>query len=115
MQGPSVSIRVGMDPPVFVPWSPGITLRSALEEAYDRVPEHRRVRFAIEYFGRLQREPLGYMLIMVDRVYNLAGQAPFFWKLVLNGVPTPRGIDFTVLDDGDVVTLLDEPILIACP
>ena len=58
----------------------------------------------MEYHRGFQHPPLGSMLVTVDGVSDEPDQG-VFWELLVNDVPAQRGIDSTVLNDGDRVTL----------
>jgi Domain of unknown function (DUF4430) len=96
-------------PQVTVPWTAGMNVQQALEAAYDQVEQTKPggFRFGLEFYGTLQDPPLGYMLVMVDGVSDEPDQGTF-WELLVNDQPAAEGIDSTILDDGDHVTLRNE-------
>ena len=96
-------------PQIRVPWTAGMNVQQALEAAYDQVEQTTPggFRFGLEYYGTFQDAPLGYMLVMVDGVSDEPEQGTF-WELLVNDRPATEGIDSTILDDGDRVTLRNE-------
>lgn len=78
-----------------IPWTEGMNVQLAMERAYEIPPG---LSFAIQYFG----SSLGYLVLMVDGTFDTSTE---FWFLYVNGILSPTGIDFTILQSGDVVEL----------
>ena len=60
--------------------------------------------FALQYYG----SSLGYLVLMINETYDsfISSAAPFFyWEFLVNGQPSPSGVDSTKVNDGDVLTL----------
>jgi hypothetical protein len=85
-----------------VPYQSGMNVQQAMQSAYDADPARSVARFALEYFG----SSLGYELTTLDAIASQAGgdgQSWLFWELLINGQPSPTGIDETFPVDGDTV------------
>jgi hypothetical protein len=96
-------------PSIWVPWTGTMNVQQLMEAAYNQVQPRSPAgfTFALQYFGTFQSQPLGYLAVMVDGAYDLPDQR-VFWALKVNGRYATRGIDYTVVVDGDVVTLSNE-------
>lgn len=81
-----------------IPWTSGMNVQQALELAYDIPPN---LSFAIQFYGA----SLGYLVIMVDGTFDAGDD---YWFLYVNGVLSNYGIDYTILNAGDVVGLVYE-------
>ena len=99
-------------PQITVAWTQGMNVQQALEAAYDQVQQAQPggFRYGLEYYGGFQQPPLGYMLVMVDGVSDEPDQGTF-WELLVNDVAAQSGIDSTILNDGDHVTLRNDVYL----
>jgi Domain of unknown function (DUF4430) len=104
--GLTVTISIFDDPIAEieqVPYASGMNVQQAMQSAYDADPATRPVvRFAIEYFG----SSLGYELTTLDSIAAQNGgdgQSWLFWELLINGQPSPTGIDETFPADGDTI------------
>ncbi len=84
-----------------------MNVQQLLEAAYNQVHDASEFMYGLEFFGSYQPEPLGYMVTMVDGVSDLPNEA-VYWALLVNGQYSQFGIDLTILQDGDVVTLNNE-------
>jgi hypothetical protein len=96
-------------PRIPVPWAGPMTVQRVMEAAYNRVQSRSpgSFTFALEYFGTYQAYPLGYMVVMVDGVFDMPDERTF-WALKINGTYASRGLDYTHVTDGDVITLTNE-------
>jgi hypothetical protein len=96
-------------PRIPVPWIGPTNVQRVMEAAYNQVQSRSpgAFTFALEYFGTFQAYPLGYMVVMVDGAYDLPDER-IFWALKINGAYASRGIDYTHVSDGDLVTLSNE-------
>jgi uncharacterized protein DUF4430 len=94
-------------PQVIVPWSSGMNVQQLLEAAYNQVGDASKFAYELQFFGSYQPQPLGYMVTMVDGVSDLPGEG-VYWALLVNGNYSQFGIDLTILQDGDVVSLSNE-------
>ena len=78
-----------------IPWTEGMNVQQAMESAYELTPG---LSFALQYYGSKR----GYKVIMVD---GAADQSNYYWFLYINGKLSQDGIDTTLLNPSDVVTL----------
>lgn len=85
-----------------IPWQSNLNVHKALEIAYNQVQNHSIFSFAIDFYGTSQQVPYGYFVIMMNNIYDLPGQR-IYWALTVNGSYSQRGIDYTYLNDGDVI------------
>ncbi len=102
----SVSIVVNQNSPIVVPWQSGMNAQAALEAAYNQIQNHRQFCFALDYYGAFGaggESPLGYLVIMINGIMDLPNDGTY-WAFLVNGSYAAAGIDYTVLNDGDVVS-----------
>jgi hypothetical protein len=105
-----VSITVGTDNPISVPWQPKMTAQNSLEAAYNQIQDSSQFSFALQYYGTYQGPPygpLGYLVIMLNGTYDLPAQSQY-WEIYYNGQPASKGIDDLILNPGDKLTFLNE-------
>lgn len=82
-------------PPVT--WTSGISAQNVLEQAYTQGSSY---SYLLQYFG----PQLGYEAMAFDGIAAVQGaDVGFYWQLLLNGTPTPQGIDSTFPNDGDTL------------
>ncbi len=107
----SVSIVVNQNAPIVVPWQNGMTAQDALEAAYNQIQNHQQFSFALDYYGSFSsggNGPLGYLVVMVNGVYDIPNDG-LYWAFLVNGAYAAAGIDYTVLNDGDVIAFVNAP------
>jgi len=106
----SVSITVGTDSPISVPWQPDMTAQKALEAAYNKIQDSSQFSFALQYYGTYQGPPygpLGYLVIMLSGTYDLPAEAKY-WEIYYKGQPATKGVDYLFLNPGDNLTFVNE-------
>ncbi len=81
-----------------IPWTNQMNVQTAMERAYIIPPG---IQFALQYYG----PSLGYAVIMIDGVFDTSEK---YWFLYINGKLSNKGIDQTILNDGDVVGFIYE-------
>jgi hypothetical protein len=81
-----------------VPWTGGMNAQQALEGAYNQ-REDPHYGFALEYYGT----QLGYFVEEIDQIGDQPG---VYWEFLVNGTPSPTGIDTTPLNFGDAVSFV---------
>ena len=98
-----VNINIINGPNFRVAWKSGLNIQTALEAAHTNAPSA-TFSFALQYYGA----GLGYLVSMINETYESfnAKETPFyFWEIQVNGAISPTGIDNTLLNDNDSVTL----------
>lgn len=98
----SVSLEVAGGPLVEVPWKTGLTAQDALEAAYNQINSSATFTYALQSYG----PKLGYLVLMINETCDsfISSAEPFYyWEFLMNDVPATKGIDNTVLSDGDAV------------
>lgn len=98
----TVSLEVVGGPFVAVPWKAGMTAQDALEAAYNQINSSATFSYALQFYG----SQLGYLVLMINETYDsfISSAEPFYyWEFLVNDVPATKGIDHTVLSDGDAV------------
>ncbi len=106
----TVTITVGTDPAIVIPWTSGMSAHAALETAYNQIQNSAKFSFAVQFYGTYQGPPygpLGYMVIMLNGTYDLPNENTY-WAFYLNGVPAEKGIDYTLLNSGDAIGFTSE-------
>lgn len=106
----AVSITVGTDSPISVPWHSNMTAQAALEAAYNQIQNSSEFSFALQYYGTYQGPPygaLGYLVIMLNGTYDEPGEGKY-WEIYYNGQPASKGIDYLLLNPGDNLTFVSE-------
>jgi hypothetical protein len=96
----SINISITGGPTADVTWTSGMNAQQALELAEDVLKED--FIYSIEYYG----SSLGYLVNMINQTYDTftSGSQPYFyWEFLVNGSPSPKGIDQTILADKDEV------------
>jgi Domain of unknown function (DUF4430) len=98
----SITVTVEDGPnPITVAFKAGMNAQTAIELAQQQKPQD--FIYALTYYGA----NLGYLVSMINETYDsfLSSAAPFYyWEFLLNGQPSPTGIDTTQLNDGDAIT-----------
>lgn len=97
----TVKVSVTGGPNTDVAWTSGMNAQDALELAEDNLTAD--FIYSLEFYG----SSLGYLVNMINETYDTFKSTtnPFFyWEFLVNGTPSPKGIDQTILNDGDVVT-----------
>jgi Domain of unknown function (DUF4430) len=98
----AISITVEDGPTLSVSWKTGMNAQDAIEAAQQQAGTS-AFTFALQYYG----PALGYLVLMINETYDsyISSAAPFFyWEFLVNGQPSPSGIDSTKLNDGDAMT-----------
>lgn len=98
----TVSVEVVGGPSVQVKWKAGMTAQDALESAYDQINSSATFTYALQFYG----SQLGYLVLMINETYDsfISSAEPFYyWEFLVNNVPATKGIDNTILSDGDAV------------
>jgi hypothetical protein len=101
----SVTVEVDGGPTASVPYTDGMTARTALEDAWEQLAS--TLTYSLQYFGAT----LGYLVSMINETYDtfVSTSDPFFyWEFFVNGTPAGAGIDHTILNNGDVVAFAYE-------
>jgi hypothetical protein len=80
-----------------IPWTPGMSVRTALERAAGLSS----LGFSLAYGG----PNAGYRVSRVEELREHDGEA---WNIYRNGAPSPGDVDAVVLDSGDIVDLCFE-------
>jgi hypothetical protein len=101
----SVKIRIGTNNKVIeIPWRPEMNVQEALEAAYDHEKLiHEPFTFAIQYFGFWHQEYLGYLVVMVDGVYDNPNNQQDYWCYYVNGQLAQVGIDNYIVCVDDMI------------
>lgn len=97
----SINISITGGPTANVAWTSGMNAQQALELAEDLLQEE--FIYSIEYYGAA----LGYLVNMINETYDTfksKSKPYFYWEFLVNGTPSPTGIDQTILSDGDEIS-----------
>ena len=98
----TVNVRVVGGPQVDVTWTAGMNAQQALELARNALNSTQTFTFGLQYYG----PALGYMVFMINETFDsfLSTAAPYYyWQFFVNDVSQDKGIDGTMLSDGDCV------------
>lgn len=98
----TIKVSITGGPSTTVAWTSGMNAQQALELAEDAFGDEEFI-FSLEYYG----SSLGYLVNMINETYDTfkSTSSPFFyWEFLVNGKPSPTGIDQTTLNDNDVVS-----------
>ena len=96
----TIKFTVTSGPSADITWISGMNAQNALERAEDSLGND--LIFSIEYYG----SGLGYLVNMINETYDTfkSSSSPFyFWEFLVNGETSEKGIDKTVLNDGDEI------------
>jgi hypothetical protein len=79
--------------------------QNALEAMWNQIhPSSPAFTFALQYYGALTTPPLGYLVLMIDGLFDQLQSPPYsYWELLYNGQPSTLGIDDLQLNDGDQI------------
>lgn len=80
----------------------GMNGQQVLEEAFNAAASG-DFTFSLQYYGT----DLGYLVDMINETYDtfISKYEPFFfWQFLVNGIPATKGIDSTIINDGDVIS-----------
>lgn len=97
-----ITIKITNGPTLQANWTSGMNVQQAMERAFNQQAAG-TFTYSLQYFGA----SLGYLVSMINETYEsfYFKQGPFFfWEFLVNGVESSKGIDFTILKDGDIVT-----------
>ena len=98
----TIRVTVEAGPTFVVPWTAGMNAQDAIERAQQQANDPSQFTYAIQFYGA----KLGYLVLMINETYDsfISAAAPYFyWEFLLNNLPSPTGIDSTVLKDGDAI------------
>lgn len=99
----TVTVQIISGPTVIVPWTSGMNAQQAMENAFNVQSPAGEFTYALQYYG----SQLGYLVVMINETYDsfMSSADPFFfWEFLVNGTPAQRGIDNTILKNGDMIT-----------
>lgn len=97
----AISVSITGGPVASVTYISGMNAQKALEQAEDVLQEE--FIYSIEYYG----SSLGYLVNMINETYDTfksKSKPYFYWEFLVNGSPSPTGIDQTILSDGDEIS-----------
>lgn len=97
----AISVSITGGPVASVTYISGMNAQKALEQAEDVLQEE--FIYSIEYYG----SSLGYLVNMINETYDTfksKSKPYFYWEFLVNGSPSPTGIDQTILSDGDKIS-----------
>jgi len=95
----TVNVNITNGPSIDVKWFSGMNTQQALEGAYNQQNLKEQFNFALQYYG----SSLGYLVIMMDNLYEQNSPLIYYWEFYINGVASKTGIDNTILKEGDKV------------
>lgn len=100
-----VTIRIADDrKTIQIPWHADMNVQEALETALDQEKKAGRdFNFALQYFGYFKDEYLGYLVIMIDNIFDNPSDAKDYWLFKVNGNLAPVGIDSWMVNTGDLI------------
>lgn len=91
-----ISIQFSNGNSANVPWTNGMSAQDALELAYSVIV------FGASYYG----STLGYYVTMVDGTHD-SPSSDQYWAFYHNGVLSSKGINLTILNDGDIISFVN--------
>lgn len=111
-----ITVEITNGPSFSVPWTSGMNAENALQLAYNSQGSQSLLTYATQFYG----SNMGNLVIMVNETYESfpakASYLPFYyWEFLVNGQPSVKGVDFTILNDNDIVTFTFTPISAAVP
>jgi len=99
-----VTVKITNGPSIDVSWFKGMNTQQALEGAYNQQNPTDKFSFSLQYYG----SPLGYLVTMIDNLYETKSSPIYYWEFYLNGKASTTGIDNTILKENDTVTFTYE-------
>lgn len=102
-KGGTVNLEIVGGPTIEVQWTKGMSVQVLLENAFDQTGRGATFTYALQYYG----DVLGYLVVMINETYDsfISSSEPFFyWEFLLNGKPSDKGIDSTIVSPADRVT-----------
>ncbi|MBY0536615.1 MAG: DUF4430 domain-containing protein [Chitinophagaceae bacterium] len=89
---------------IEIPWRTDMNIQEALEIAYDQEKKAgRQFDFAVQYFGYFGQDYLGYLVVMIDKIYDNPNEPNDYWLFYVNGNLAQVGIDSYMANVGDVI------------
>lgn len=89
---------------IQIPWRTDMNVQEALETAYDQEKNAGRLfDFALQYFGYFEQEYLGYLVVMIDKIYDNPNNPNDYWLFFVNGNLPQVGIDSYMVNVGDII------------
>ncbi len=89
---------------IQIPWRVDMNVQEALETAYDYEKQAgRSFDFALQYYGSFEQEYLGYLVVMIDKIYDNPIDPNDYWLFYVNGNLAQVGIDSYMLNAGDLI------------
>lgn len=100
-----VTINIANDKKTIkIDWKPDMNIQNMLEIAYDQEKKSgREFSFAFQYFGYYGEDYLGYLVIMIDKIYDNPNNPNDYWLYRVNGVTAQVGIDNYMVNAGDLI------------
>lgn len=81
-----------------------MNVQEALETAYEQEKKSgRQFEFGLQYFGYSGEEYLGYLIIMIDKIYDNPNNPNDYWLFYVNGNLREVGIDSYMANAGDII------------
>jgi Domain of unknown function (DUF4430) len=101
-----ITLKITGNPQTYtIDWTPGLDIQSALEMFfYTYHGTGDKFDYAVQYYGYGTDEYLGYMIIMVDDLFQNI-QTAEYWFVSVNNQPVSVGIDSYVLSPGATLGL----------
>lgn len=100
----NVTVSITNGPSIDVTWFSGMNAQQAMEGAFNQQSKSDNFTYAIQYFGT----SLGYLVVMIDEIYETSTAPYFYWEFFVNGKASMLGIDSVTLESGDTVTFTYE-------
>ena len=89
---------------IEIPWRQDMNIQEALETAYDQEKKAgRQFDFAIQYYGYFGQDYLGYLVVMIDKIYDSPNDPNDYWLFYVNGDLAQVGIDNYMVNAGDLI------------
>lgn len=101
-----VTLAVDGGPTIAVPWTSGMNAQQVLEAAFQQQQTPGSFAYGLQYFGSPEGQYLGYLVLMINETYDTfisSGDPYFYWQFSVDGIPAPKGVDSTIVDNGATV------------
>lgn len=98
-----IGLNIVGGPSFDIQYQPNMTVRQALETAYNSQGSTRDFTYMLQYYGN----DFGYLVDMINGTFDtftLSNHPYFFWELFVNDTMSQTAIDNTILKDGDIIS-----------
>lgn len=89
---------------IEIEWEADMNIQEALQKAYNKTKkEGGKFDFALQYYGYSGNDYLGYLVVMIDGIYDNPKDPNDYWVFYVNGKMPIVGIDSYMVNVEDLI------------